>query len=149
MKKLIIAAMLLAGLAGRALAFTETYDKGFSSFTVKGIVCTTGTTVNITADAQVSTWTVMSGYNLGGFRIQNQDSADSMWLGGQSVSTTTVSAAQKQYLGEKVAAGGNAVYAVSRDSYATSPGNVQIYCRAEDAAGVDGIIVSVALFGYK
>lgn len=149
MKKILIGLILLAGAYSPALAAEETFDKAYQNFLSSGIVCSTGAVATeIVAHIEASTGSVLKGYNLGGWRIQNQDSTYSVWLNNSSsVSTTTVSVAQKANLGEKLIAGANGVWPLSRDQYANT--NIYIYCRAEDSAGASGITLSVAAFGYR
>lgn len=144
-KKLWMALGLML-LGGNAMAGELITDVGYSSFSVVGIKCSSGAVavqLNASRPAGFSA-------NVGGYRVQNQDSADAVWIGGVSVSTmpAVVTAASIANLGEKIASGSNSPVTLGKDySRATSP-LAPIYCRAEDAAGADGVIVSVFWFGY-
>ena len=142
MKKFLMVAMLFAavvGLGDKAQAYESIYTKGFSTFTVTGVVCTTGTAVNVTQR--------ISGYNLGGLRIQNQDT-NAAWIGfNSSVSTTTTTGANRTNLGERLDAGANGVWAIDYNS--DDRVQVKTWCKAADAASAAAVSLSITAFGYK
>ena len=137
MRKIFLSLGLLIGLASSAMAQggQANYNKGLSSWTVTGIVCTTGTAVELSAG--------MSGIILSAYRIQNQDSADAVWLG----HTTLVSSSALSNLGEKLTAGSNGVWELGYESVALRL--VTVWCLAADAAGAAGVTLSRARFGYR
>lgn len=126
----------LALFGSRAEAYTLSYDKGYSTATVAGVTCSTGTSIEITA--------TLSGFNLGAYRLINQDSADEVYIGfNTNVSSDTAS----NLLGEKLAAGASGVWELgwNPDSVAV----VKLWCKAADAAGAAGARISRAVFGYR
>lgn len=138
MKKFLLG-LGLCFLSGSASAFELTFEKGYSSHSVVGVKCDTGTVVNI-APAN------LGGYNIAGYRIQNQDTADAVWLGGPNVSTSTV-AGDYTNLGEKLAAGADGPYPFSYDPERKAP--TELFCKAADAAGTAGVILSRITFYYR
>lgn len=143
MKKLIFLTGLLWALApGKARAVDVTYDKAHSTFTAVGVNCTTGTVVDL-APAN------SGGMIITAIRFQNQDSADSVWLGNLSVSTSTVSGDSTANLGEQLAGGSpgdSVVWPVGYDSKRSAL--IEIGCRAADAAGANGVMLNRVTFGY-
>ena len=137
MKMKILALLAFLGLFGsRASAYTLSYDKGYSTATVSGVTCTSGTAVEITA--------TLSGFNLGAYRLINQDSADEVYIGfSSSVSSDTASG----FLGEKLAAGASGVWELGWNPDLSAA--VKLWCKAADAAGAAGARISLAVFGYK
>ena len=138
MKKFLLG-LGLCFLSGSASAFELTFEKGYSSHSVVGVKCDTGTVVNI-APAN------LGGYNIAGYRIQNQDTADAVWLGGPSVATSTVSGDYTN-LGEKLVAGADGPFPYGYDQDRKTV--VELFCKAADAAGTAGVILSRAIFYYK
>ena len=145
MKKLMwaVLALVLMGIASPSMAATDpTFEVGYSSFATKGVVCSTGTITQINA-------TRPTGFsaNIAGYRIQNQDSSNAVWLGGVSVSSATTTAALRANLGEKLNADASVAWALGKDySRATVP-TVPLYCLAADAA-TSGVNLSLVWFGY-
>ena len=134
MKKFLLG-LGLCFLSGSASAFELTYEKTASTWTVTGVTCSTGTAIEITQS--------ISGYNLLNHRVQNQDSADAVWIGyNSSVSTSAASG-----LGERLDAGASGTWSAGYELNAKRA--VQIYCKAADAAGAAGVLLSVAAFGYR
>ena len=142
-KLLLLAVGLFLFAPGDAAAQTAIYDQGYSTIAVKGFRCSTGTIsqINLTRPAGFQ-------MRVAGYRVQNQDSADAVWIGGASVSTSTLAGAEIDLLGEKLIAGANAPYSLHKDPIRPNTPNVPIYCLAADAAGAGGVIVSVAWFGF-
>jgi hypothetical protein len=145
MRKILFVVAILLGFGVKAHAYQESYDKGYSTWVVTGVICTTGTSV------EVST-AIAGGYNIGTYRFINQDGADAVWLGPlTNVSTTATNGnASNGYnnLGEKIVAGGSGTWDLGRDG-GSSAAKVKIWCMAEDAAGGPGAVLSRAIFGYK
>lgn len=145
-KKIFWAVLWLAIMGGNAMAGEIITDVGYSTFAVVGVKCSSGAVavqLNATRPTGFSA-------NVGGYRIQNQDSADAVWIGGVSVSTmpAVLTATNFADLGERIPSYGNSPVSLGKDySRATAP-LAPIYCRAEDAAGAAGVIVSVFWFGY-
>ena len=119
------------------------YEIGYTSAIPTGVRCTTGTVVQINL-------TRPTGFNaiVAGYRVQNQDDADAVWIGGVSVSTYSATAAALTALGEKLTAGSDGTYPLGRDYNNGTAARIPLYCRAADAAGAAGAILSVYWFGY-
>lgn len=137
----LFSALLALSLAGEARA-SGSFDIGYTTFTQSGIFCTTGTVVQINLTRPDGFAAVPVGY-----RIQNQDSADSVWLGKVDVTTHTSTAANLLDLGEKLVAGADTTFQVGIDHRNTGA-RVPIYCRAADAAGAAAVLLSVLWFGF-
>ena len=136
--KFALAIGLLALTTTKSYAAGEaSFSKGHSTWTVEGVTCTTGTAVEITKE--------LTGFNISGYRLINQDSADSIWLGpDSSVSTDTT----KAQLGEVLAAGASGVWELGRNPDRAQLA-VKLWCKAADAAGASAVRLSRAVFGYK
>lgn len=138
MKMKIFAFLAFLGLFGSpANAFTLMYEKGFSSATVSGVKCDTSTVVELTGS--------MPGFNIAGYRVVNHDSADEVYFGYSSRTSSDVFHAD---LGVKVASGGSAVFMNGRNPDAANA-LVKLFCKAADAAGAAGARISLEVFGYK
>ena len=138
-----LAVLALVACAGTAKASdTPTYEIGYSSFGTRGVVCSTGTASQINLTAPVGFKSRVAGY-----RIQNQDSSKTVWLGGVSVSSsaTNNNSTDLSNLGEQLISGANAPWGFGRD-YSLSA-QVPIYCKAQDSA-TSGVLLSVIWFGY-
>jgi len=135
---LIVGLFALPLFAGDAAALTQTYDQGFTTWTVVGVTCSTGTAIQLNSTDQ------LPGFLIGGYRVQNQDPADAVWLGANSsVSTDTASG----FLGEKLVADGNTPLTLGKGREDNRP-LVPLWCKAADAAGAAGARLSLAIFGY-
>lgn len=132
----------LASGPNAAEAAQPTYEIGYTTTTPKGVICTTGTVVQLNATRPTGFVARVAGY-----RIQNQSSS-SVWIGGAQVSTHTATAAALAVLGEKLVAGANVTFHLGYDAGRTGLPLTPIYCRAEDAAGSSAAVMSVAWFGY-
>lgn len=142
MKKLLLTLGLLL-LGGGAANAQDVYDKGYSTFTAAGVFCTTGTSVQL----NISTRAV-PGFNIGGYRIINLDSADAVYIGqSASVSTTSTRAIDLAVLGERISAAGSSTFAVGRHPDTAAP--VGIWCMAADAAGAASALLNIVSFGYR
>lgn len=142
MRKLLAVAAFLGALlaAPRADAANSIMDVGYSTFSAKGITCSTGTVIQINASRPTGFTS-----NIAGYRIQNQDSADPVWIGDVNVSSSTVA-----NLGEMLnggSPGDSVVYPVGKD-YASDSQLVKVYCIAANGAGAAGATISVIWFGY-
>ena len=143
-KKIFWAVLGLALLGGEVKAGENITDVGYSSMAVVGIKCSSGA---VAVQLNASRPTGFSA-NVGGYRIQNQDSAESVWIGGPSVSTATTNSTTWANLGERIPSYGNSPVGLGKDYSRSTVPLIPIYCRAEDAAGAAGVIVSVFWFGY-
>ena len=144
MNKIFWAVLGLALLGGNAKAGENITDVGYSSFSVTGVKCSSGPVavqLNATRPTGFSA-------NVGGYRIQNQDSADAVWIGGPSVSTSTLAGDGITNLGERIPSYGNSPVSLGKDYSRGAVPLAPIYCRAEDAAGAAGVVISVFWFGY-
>lgn len=145
-KKIFWAVLGLALLGGESWAGQNFTDVGYSSVAVVGVKCSSGAVavqLNATRPTGFSA-------NVGGYRIQNQDSADAVWVGGVSVSTmpAVLTATNFANLGERIPSYGNSPFSLGKDYSTGAVPLAPLYCRAEDAAGAAGVIVSVVWFGY-
>ena len=144
-----ILALALGMFCGQAVAYQEVIEVNRSTATVGGVVCTTGTAIRVDLSPNLAYGLMGSGFNRSGIRIQNQDSADSVWIGFSAQVSTLPAAANITpghiaHLGEQLAGGSpgqSAPFAFGRD--------IQIWCRAADAAGAAGAAISVMQQGYK
>lgn len=140
MKKLLLLAGMLL-YAGSAHA-TPSFEVGYSTGLPRGVFCTTGTAVQINATRPAGFFGKVAGY-----RVQNQDSADSVWIGGVSVSSTSTTSTDLAVLGERLVAGADGTYMLGVD-YQGGGIEVPLYCRAADAAGTAAALLSIFWFGY-
>jgi len=143
MRKLLLALALLACLSQHAAA-QAAFDKGYSTWTAVGVFCTTGTAVQLNATRQIP------GFIIGGYRVNNLDGADSVHLGhDQSVSTHTATAAALARHGERLASGGSITYELGLNQDLADQPDVELWCRAVDAAGAAAVLLNFVTFGYK
>jgi len=142
MKKfLFIVGMFLAFGADRAEAYNEVVEVYRSSATIYGMKCSSGAVTQI--DSTSFGVLKMAGtQNRGAIRIQNHDSADSVFIGYSVLLSTDVNAPAN--LGEELAGGSpgaNATYPIGS--------GLNIYCKSADSAGAGGVVISVNQLGYK
>ena len=140
MRFLFLLAFLL--LPVKAFSYQEVVEVVRSSATVGGVKCSSGTAVKL--DTSVIFGVLGTGINRAWVRVQNQDSADAVWLGfDNKVSTATPNSTTAiiKFLGEKLAAGANAPYSIGN--------GIPIWCKASDDAGDGGVILSFAQWGFK
>lgn len=143
MRALILFIFAVVLSCGEAWAGEQpVFDVGYSSIAVVGVRCSTGTAIRVNA-------TRPTGFtaNLAGYRIQNQDGADAVWIGGVSVSSDTSAGGALTNLGEQLTAGSSGPYGIAKD-YRSAAGLIPLYCLAADAAGAAGAVLSVVWFGY-
>ena len=126
MKKLLIGALFALCMCGRAEAGNPTFEIGYGSHTLQGIVCTTGTVVQINGSRPSGIRGRVAGYLL-----QNYNS-DAIFVGDANVSTHTGTIAN---LGAKLTQNDSLPLHLGRDQArdAIAP----IYCIAANAATVD------------
>ena len=137
--KLFLNFLLLLPLS----AASQDFDKGYSTWTVAGVYCTSGTAAEISGS--------IDGFNIAAYRLINQDTTAAVWLGySSSVSTGTalVATGVDSNLGEKLAAGESGVWNVGKNPD-IGLALLKLYCKAADAAGATGVRLSRALFGWK
>ena len=140
--KLILTVLALM-LSGTAHAM-DTFEVGYSSMAVTGVRCSTGTAIQVNAYRP-------NGFkaNVAGYRIANQDASEAVWLGDINVSTKTLSITDSMTnLGERVGPYASAPYALGKSYLTPSVPLIPVYCKAEDAAGAAGAVISVMWFGY-
>ena len=141
MRKFLATLALVISLGGMAHADTGVFEVSYPTHAVTGVTCSTGTVIQWNATRPTG-----FGGKVAGYRLQNQDSADSVWIGGITVSTSAATALGTQLAGG--APGDSAVWMVGYDYSRSTPVNSPMYCRAADAAGAAGVLVSVEWFGY-
>lgn len=134
MKKLLLLVGIL--FLARSARAEAVFDVGVTSHAVTGVVCTTGTVVQINLTRPTGFASKVTGW-----RVQNQDSGDSAWIGGLSVSTSAAS-----NLGFRLVAGDDVTYPLGYNPINSA--EPPLYCRAEDAAGAAAVLLSVEWFGY-
>jgi len=136
MKKLLLLTVLfaLSVFIGKSYAYTPVFDQGFSSATVKGIACTTGTVIQVDTDRE----TELTGFRHAGVRIKNHGT-EKIWIGYDTVVSTHTGAIGN--LGVTLAAEQDGPFAVDED--------VSVYCITSDAAGADGTPISIEYFGFN
>ena len=143
MRALILFIFAVVLSCGEAQAGEQpTFEVGYSSFAVVGVRCSTGTAIQINATRPTGFTATPAGY-----RVQNQDSADTVWIGGVSVSSDTSTGGALTNLGEQLTNGSSGPYGVAKD-YRSAAALVPVYCLAADAAGSAGAVLSVVWFGY-
>lgn len=135
--RILFSALLLMGLSSVAKADDAVFHVGYSSVAVRGVICSSGTVSQINATRPQGFKGAVAGY-----RVQNQDSTNNVWIGGPIVSTAAASIAN---LGLKLAPGDSAVWHVSYDDVRRAL--VPLYCKNADA-DTDGLAISVEWFGY-
>ena len=148
MKKFLIGTLLfMAGMLSATGSMAQSanggvFDVAYSTFGTRGVCVTTGTVVQINATRPTNFKARVAGY-----RIQNQDSADTIWIGGVSVTThsTNNNATAIANLGEQVVPGETTVWPVFKDADADV---VKLYAKAADAASTVCAFISVMWFGY-
>ena len=145
MKKLIVGTLfcMTAMLSATgSMAQGGVFDVAYSTFGARGVCVTTGTVVQINATRPTNFVARVAGY-----RIQNQDSADTVWIGGVDVTTHTTNnnATAVANLGEQVVPGETTVWPVFKDSDSNM---VKLYAKAADAASTVCAMISVMWFGY-
>lgn len=121
------------------------FEVGYTTFSVTGVICSTGTRSQINATKPGNMGGVVAGY-----RIQNQDSSAAVWLGGITVTTHTTNGNPTALasLGEKLTSGSNSVWMLGKDyNRGGVPPLVPIYCLAPDGS-TSGVVLSVNWFGY-
>lgn len=143
MKKLLLTVGLLAAVSGTSHA-QSAWDKGYSTWTVVGVICTTGTAVQLNATRQII------GFTIGGYRINNLDSADAVYIGHDlNVSTHSATTVAMNRLGERVNSGSSVSYEIGHNPDLSDQPDVEVWCRAVDAAGAGAVLLNLVTFGYK
>jgi len=146
MKKLLLltAAILVYGSPAHA-GSQPTIDTEYLKGAPVGIICTTGTAVqvNLTPPATLSS---AEAERVAGWRIQNQDSTYSVWIGSNNVTISEIDGLGT--LGEKLVAGADGSYSLGRQRHLASWPYTVLGCKAESAAGTSGVLLSVFWFVY-
>ena len=142
MRKILFSLLAVVGLAALpGLAQAQAmFHVGYTTHGAVNVVCTTGTVVQTNATRPTG-W----GGRAVGYRVQNQDAGDAVWLGGVTISTHAASAAGGEMLGPG-SPGDSAVWMLGYDTRRSA--EVPLYCKAADAAGAAGALISVTWFGY-
>lgn len=144
MRNLILSLLTAIFLAAPAGAQQATIEANYSQVASSGVLCSSGTTVQINSS-------VPDGFTLetiGGYRIQNQGS-ENAWLDTSStISTHTVSGTVMENLGFKLVPGGDVAYHLGRHPRGSRGSRTALYCKAADAASTDGVHLTVEWFGY-
>jgi len=137
--------LLLALLPATAYADKgAAWDRGYSTFTVTGVYCTTGTSVQLNATRQVA------GFIPALYVLYNNDGADTAYIGHDvSVSTFTDNAAVRARRGYPLAAAIAREFKVSVNPDIADQGAIQLWCRAVDAAGASAVFITLMTFGYR
>lgn len=144
MKKILIGLGLLFCLAIKSHAYTLTYEKPFSSSTVVGMRCSTGTVIAINQTLAATSSTFV----LAGHRVTNDDSTYDVFIGyDANVSSHSSTANGLAHRGLRATPRVGIPMPVGYNTDLATQGSV--YCIAEDSAGSSGVIVSVETFGYK
>lgn len=143
-KILCAVAVCLAFGAGKAKAGENTLVIGYSQLAITGFRCSSGT---VSAQVNASRPSGFTG-NVAKYRITNEDATNAVWIGGASVSTATANGDSLANLGEKIAAGNSVDLEVGKNYASSGVPLVPFYCKAADAAGAAGIVISVRWLGY-
>ena len=147
MKKTIFAVVAALGLCAveAKAGTTPTFEVAYTTYATTGIRCSTSTAIQINASRPTG-W----GANVAGYRLVNQDAGDSVWIGGPSVSTDTAvqPTTNLTNLGEELKSGASSAWPVGKDYGRPAVPLAPIYCKAADAAGASGAIISIVWFGY-
>ena len=96
----------------------------------------------------------MSGLKVQFFRIVNHDTSNDVYIGFTSnITTGTATIEDVTFLAEKLQKDSSGVWPVGRnpDQTRSNTGGQQIplFCIAADAAGTDGVVISISAWGYK
>ncbi len=144
MKKFIFVALAALWLMpAKADAYVseqvETFEVGASSYVVKGVHCSSGTPANVVVN------TLMSGYRIAGYRIQNPSSND-IYIGHQRLDTTAPSNATTDDFSWVLKQWVLASMPLGRHK----DGNTytQFWCQAANGA-TSGQHITVEVFGYQ
>lgn len=144
MKKIIFSVLFAVVFIPSKSFAQSAWDKGYSTWTAIGIFCTTGTSVQLNATRQ------LIGFNIGGYRINNLDGADAVYVGNApSVSTFSATAVALAQLGERIASGGSTTYELGLNPDLADQPDVELWCRAVDAAGTASALLNLVSFGYR
>ena len=124
---LVFCAPMKALAAGEAM-----FSKGYSTWTVSGVSCTSAAT-DITG--------AVAGFNVGAYRLGNLETTIAVFIGQDALVSNDTSNAR---VGEKLTAGSSGVWEIGKNpDLAVIP--VKIWCRA--ASGTARL--SRAIFGWK
>lgn len=148
MKKILLLAALFAAplfpAAVHAAPMGAVWDKGYSTFTVVGVLCTTGTTVNLTATRRLSTFEPAE------YVIFN--SSNTVYIGSNvNVSTWSLTTASLANFGFPIPVNTSRSFRVGRNPDLADQAVVNLYCQSADAGGFEGRAnaLSIMTLGYK
>jgi hypothetical protein len=142
MKRLLMAlglCLFLGATNASAMGMTPTYEIGYSSMAVQGVIVTTGTVIQINENRP----TPLRG-RIAGYLIQNQDTADSVWI-------TNADGEAGAGNGLEIAPGASWKVMLGRDTTragATAAKTAPIYAEADSAAGAAGAQIVLVWFFY-
>ena len=142
MRKMLLSLLAVVGLYALpgAVQAQGMFHVGYTTHGVVNVICTTGTVVKINTDRP----TGMGGRAVG-YRVQNQDAGDAVWIGALTISTSAASARGGEMLGAG-SPGDSSVWMLGYNYLLSA--EVPLYCKAADAAGAAGALISVTWFGY-
>lgn len=147
MKNIFLAMVAALTLCASEASAAPAFEIGYSTFATAGIRCSSGTAIQINLNRPTGFLASVAGY-----RVFNADSADSVWLGGVSVSTLPATAINASHtftnLGEEVKPAASAPWPLGKDYGRGGVPLVPLYCKASDDAGAAGAVISVTWFGY-
>jgi len=151
MKKFLIAGLLAFVFASKAQAYEQVYEKGYSTFTVHGVTCTTGTAVNLSAYNNLVSTQALTGFSDGiRYRFSSQERSVWVFFGSDArVSTMTSSANYGAPWISTMTAGGVVGKEFNLGYNNDQGARAQIWCIAENSAGAAGVRLAREMFGYK
>lgn len=143
-KFLLFAALFLAAPVVTKAQSGVVWDKGYSTFTVTGVYCTTGTAVQLNGTRQVQ------GFVPALYVLDNNDSADTAYIGHDvSVSTFTDNAAVLARRGFPLRTAAQREFKVGLNPQLTDQPDVELWCKAADAGGAAAVLISLMTFGWR
>ena len=145
MKKIIYAAfaLLCLGVAPAKAQQMPGYTVGYSSYASVGYRCSTGT---ISALPLNNTRPVGFSANVMGYRIFTAN-PNNVFIGGPAVSTSTTLGDSIANLGIRLVTNTAQLFQVGKAYGTGGVPLVPLFCKAEDSAGNNGVVISVEWFG--
>ena len=157
-KKILIAVAFMACFASKASAYEKVYQNGFSTWTVTGVLCSTGTPIDIsafplavgstyTAIAIQGSTTALIGYENVLYQLENANSLYDVFIGHDANVSTSSSSVN---MGIKMV--GTSTGTVRTFNLGWNPNlgiRDQLFCIAQGGAGSMGVRLTRTIFGYK